>query len=706
MVDQTVSHYRVLECLGAGGMGVVYKAEDVRLGRAVALKFLPPDRAHEPQTLERFVHEARTASSLNHPNVCTIYEIDEHDGSHFIAMELLDGRPLDRLIDGRPLPMSRLLALAVQIADGLDVAHALGILHRDIKPANIYVTARGQAKILDFGLAKLTRERSARPLGVSQLDTGLLTTRDGVALGTVAYMSPEQARGEDLDARSDLFSFGVVLYEMATGERSFPGTTTAVVFDAILNREPRAPIEINANVPIELERIIARALEKDRRNRYRSVADMRAELESVRRSYESGGVARSSAAVVASSAASGATWPSAAGNGLSVSGPHRVASSLSGGALAASASTATPAASTSSQPAAAMNPAPVTAKRPTWMLMVSGVFLTISIYMFIQARQQPPASVAGALEMAAAAAPVASTASTAASSTAAPVVAAVVTTPTSTATSTGTSTATSAAATAIPGGDAAVAPAALVTDPLVEQMRIARAKIDARLYDQALADLKTAVSQSPASASAPAALLLVADTYATQGRTADAMAAYVELRGKYATARPAMAEATYRLAELTLQSKQDDKETQARNLFSEVVSNYAKTPWAPRALLRRAVLEQRARLRVMDEELQTSVPAALVSYRTLVRKYSGADGTEGALVELANQYEDIKRYELAAQTLQDLATRFPKNTHEAAWRAGEMYEKRVKDQEKARQAYMLVPDSSSHYRDAQKKLKK
>jgi tetratricopeptide (TPR) repeat protein len=334
--------------------------------------------------------------------------------------------------------------------------------------------------------------------------------------------------------------------------------------------------------------------------------------------------------------------------------------------------------------------------------MVSGVFLTISTYMFLQARQQPPASVAGALEMAAAAAPVASTASAAPSSTAAPVVAPVVATPTSTATGT----ATSAAATAIPGGDAAVAPAALVSDPLVEQMRIARAKIDARLYDQALADLKTAVSQSPASASAPAALLLVADTYATQGHTADAMAAYVELRGKYATARPAMAEATYRLAELTLQSKQDDKETQARNLFSEVVSNYAKTPWAPRALLRRAVLEQRTRLRVMDEELQTSVPAALVSYRTLVRKYSGADGTEGALVELANQYEDIKRYELAAQTLQDLATRFPKNTHEAAWRAGEMYEKRVKDQEKARQAYMLVPDSSSHYRDAQKKLKK
>src|SRR6186713_2218260 len=312
MVDQTVSHYRVLESLGAGGMGIVYKAEDVRLARAVALKFLPPDRAHDQQTLERFLREARTASALNHPNICTIYEIDEHEGAHFIAMELLEGQPLDRMIDGRPLSMARLLNLAVQIADGIDAAHTLGILHRDIKPANIFVTSRGQAKILDFGLAKLTGDSaSSMRSGMSQLETELLTTRKGVALGTVAYMSPEQARGEELDVRSDLFSFGVVLYEMATGERSFQGTTSAVVFDAILNREPRAPIELNANVPVALERVIARCLQKDRNLRYQTASAIREDLQQVRRDRESGTVSTTrSAAGVVPAASSGTSWPS------------------------------------------------------------------------------------------------------------------------------------------------------------------------------------------------------------------------------------------------------------------------------------------------------------------------------------------------------------------------------------------------------------
>ena len=701
MVDQTVTHYRVLESLGAGGMGIVYKAEDVRLARAVALKFLPPDRAHDQQTLDRFLREARTASALNHPNICTIYEIDEHDGAHFIAMELLEGQPLDRMIDGRPLPMTRLLNLAVQIADGMDAAHTLGILHRDIKPANIFVTSRGQAKILDFGLAKLTSDSAASMRsGMSQLETELLTTRKGVALGTVAYMSPEQARGEELDARSDLFAFGVVLYEMATGERSFQGSTSAVVFDAILNREPRAPIELNANVPVALERIIAKALEKDRYARYQKASDMRADLESVRREYESGSVASISAAV-ALPAQSGATWPSAAA--------VRVSSSAVRPAAGVPASAAAVAVAPSQVTAV---PAPAQAKRqqPTWMLALSGIFLIASVVFFVQGRSTADAEPGVDTTEFAAALPAPEsgtapepTAPAAPGATTAPAVPGAAG---GAATGVKTATGAAAAASAVPGAVAgAVAPLTDV-DPLIEQMRIARAKIDAKLYDQGVSDLKLALSQNPTSTNAPAAQLLIAGAYNSQGRADDAMAAYVELRSKYAASKAVTAEATYHLAELVLQSKQKEKEADARTLFSEVVTGYPKGPLAGRALVRRATLEERAKLRVVDAELQTSVPAALVSYRTLVKSYPNTDGNEQALVKLAEMYDDLKRYELAAETLRDLARRFPGNTRDAAWRAGELYEKRVKDADQARQAYMMVPESSSRYRDAQKKLQK
>jgi len=718
MIGQLVSHYRVIEQIGAGGMGVVYRAEDTRLGRPLVLKFLPAAASRDPMALERFEREARSASSMNHPGICTVYDIGEFEGQRYIAMEYLEGQPLDRFIGGKPVAVPTLIGLAVQITDAIELAHTEGILHRDIKPANIFITKRGHAKVLDFGLAKLAAgdsEASALDATAQTLAAHVLTTA-GVAVGTVAYMSPEQARGEELDTRSDLFSLGVVLHEMATGRQAFAGPTAAVVFDAILNRTPPPIVSVNPEVPFELERIIDKAIEKDRMLRYQHAADLKSDLARLKRDRESGRVS-----IGGLSESRSDVGPAA--NAVSGSVPEVVgAASAAVPALASSA--AVMSATVPSPPAEPATQS--TAKKSNTITIAAAVVGVLAVgsgavgYVLTRPTvgsqapvSQPAAAMAATPEVAVPAvaepkpapAPEAGSKSVVTPSEATAVPAPAKPTP---AVSVRTTPAPPSVAAARTTPSPAAAPTAAPRpaaepDPVGKAIEAARPAMERGQFDAALTDLQSALGKRPTSPNAAQARLLIARIYDRQGRTDAALAAYADLRTTYPR-DPASADALLRMADLVQQTRRPDRTRVARSYLNEIVANFSTTNAAPQALAQRAVIEDREDVRVTDPVLQRVVPAALVSCRQLTESYPQSAHAEAAFIRLARYYDDMKRYDLQAQALIALGSYFPKTRHDAWWEAGELFERRMRDAAKAKDAYSRVPTTSRRYRDAQKKV--
>jgi TolA-binding protein/tRNA A-37 threonylcarbamoyl transferase component Bud32 len=660
MTGQTLSHYRVLDKIGEGATGVVYKGEDLTLGRAVALKIalkiLSPEISADSSALLRFQHEARTASTLNHPNICTVHEIAEHDGQQFIVMELLEGKLLSQAIAGRALPLEQVLDLGIQLSDALDAAHTEGIIHRDLKPANIFVTRRGQAKILDFGLAQLAPRRVAsRDPGITTHHPTLSDHRVG---GTIPYMSPEQLRLEELDQRSDLFSLGVVLYEMTTGRRAFVGRTRDEITEAILTHVPVAPRSINPDLPAEMDRIICKALEKNRNLRFQTASDLRADLQRLKRDVEAirppvtaekqllhwgtvvGGVVSLCALLLAA-------WISVRQGNMGATEPPRgAANALNGSGTSGApptprvpeAATATPG-PPNTQPA----PPPIAPAAPAHTAEKSSG---------VTARPESTAKPATA-----------NTASRGA------------------------------------GGSKDTDRAAAQ-----QELRIARSKTAAGLHDQALATLRTLVTNYSDTEEALEASFLMGSIQESTKHFTDAMGTYLEIADRYQQHARAP-EALFRLAEVTLRSERPGKDLQARDSLARLITQYKQSPWAPRALLAKGEIEQRQRLHELDSTLGSSVPSALVSYRQLTKTYLRSPAAKEGLSRLAEIYDDLRRYDLAAETLAELAVKYPQSSDEAWFRAGELYRRRLKNPTKARHAYLQVRSTSRHYADAQKYLK-
>ena len=716
LVGQTLGHYKILDHIGAGGMGVVYRAQDLKLGRQVALKVLPTGNTASEEAVERFRREARTASSLNHPNICTIYGFDEHDGQLYLAMELLDGEPLDRKLSGRPLDLKVMLDIATQVADALDAAHTEGILHRDIKPANIFLTRRGPVKVLDFGLAKLAPEyrRSGRRFDARQETSPPehFTSAAGTTVGTIAYMSPEQARGDEVDPRTDLFSFGVVLYEMATGRQSFPGHTTAVVFDGILNRDPVPPSAINGMLPAELDRIVSKSLDKDRGMRYQTAADLGADLKRLRR--DSGSRQGMTAASSGTRIADTETVVIPSGVAAKMGAPSSIGSAQTAAATQPSVSLPPPDPSTVLRSAA---------KTP-WMWGVAvGVVTIAAIAAGLGAyfgnrgvpapadQTAPPSAVVPPPADPPPAAPEAAATSPQPAATTAPVAKS----PAPAAPPAVSATQKLAAATNTSGAKPGAKPAPLASAPLptpvfsrdtqaAQLLDVAKAKLANNLNEQALADLRQIVVDFPGSRTAAEAAFLAGEIHEKSGRVDDAMAAYVEFESRFgADGRVADAKLR-RAAILGRQQRQPKAQAMSLQLLNDVARDFPGTPQAQLALQNKLRIEtERRELRAVDPVTKQDGPAVIVTLRQIIEQFPDSPQAMAARNRLATTFSSLDRHAQAAAVLEDIGARGP--TPPDFWfRLGEIYERRLNDPANAREAYAKVPAGSPRYNDAQRKL--
>ena len=731
LVGQLLGHYKILGQLGAGGMGVVYRAQDTKLGRQVALKVLPMGNTSSEEAIERFRREARTASSLNHPNICTIYGFDEHEGQLYLAMELLDGEPLDRRLSGRPMDLRQLLDMAAQVADALDAAHTEGILHRDVKPANIFITRRGPVKVLDFGLAKLAPDyrRTGRHLDARNETSPPehFTSVVGTTVGTIAYMSPEQARGDDVDPRTDLFSFGVVLYEMATGKQSFPGHTTAVVFDGILNREPVPPSALNAQLPSELDRIVSKALEKDRSLRYQTAADIGADLKRLRRDSASRQGTPAASGVTTATTAMTAVMPSSAADTV-LGAPSGIGSAPT--TVASSHAHIVPAAD-ASQVLRAAAKTPLVWGLGVGVVAIAAIAAGVGAFLVSRGDSAPPVDQTAAaitpaapplLDATPASAPAPAPAAVTAEPPAAASPAAVVppppkpaAPPTPTAAGTpGTNTATvkPAPKTAPPAAPALAASSPVKETPkdtsrdtqAAQLLEVAKAKVANNLNEQALADLRQIVLDFPGSRAAAEAAFMAGEIHEKAGRVDDAMAAYVEFESRFANDRRA-ADSKLRRSALLGRQRQPKSQALSWQLLNEVVRDYPGSPQSLVALQNKFRIETDNRdLRAIDPVTKQDGPAIIASLRTMIEQFPDTPQSLAARNRLAQALTQANRHKEAAEVLEELGARNPDAPTDLYFRLGEIYERRLNDPAKAKEAYAKVPAGSPRYNDAQKKL--